>query len=414
MAMPRFGDHLLTVRVNVALLIANARYWSTVAPLLRTQLDHWTLRAEAIPDPTLKEVALTNLREEGFNAQATATLATLAPREHRKPVVQAIVGLQILYDYLDSLIERPLTDPLGEGRQLYKAFLDAIVLGRTTRDDYYPPTHESHDGGYLAELVQVVRDALTQLPSQTAIAEIAARAAERCVEAQIHAHATALHGDAQLERWAIANAAGTGLQWREFLAGAVSSGLSLHALIAAAADSHTTHRQALAIDETYLSVCALTTLLDGLVDYEQDMRSTGQPGYIRYYEDHPTLVEALRSVIHRARRGALRIPNSTYHLMTLVGVVSYYISAPSASSDFARDITGQIHRDLKPLITPTLTIMRTWRIAKRARTEIEPRFLCPDTVLRGLRQLAISAVSIGAGNERNRSAGGTGRRWPKR
>ena len=62
-------------------------------------------------------MALANLREEGFNAQATATLATLAPREHRKSVVEAIVGLQVIYDYLDSLVERPLADPLGEGRR---------------------------------------------------------------------------------------------------------------------------------------------------------------------------------------------------------------------------------------------------------------------------------------------------------
>jgi tetraprenyl-beta-curcumene synthase len=368
-AMPLFGDHLISARMNVALLFANARYWGNVAPLLRPQLAYWTLRAEAIPDPSLKEVALTNLRQEGFNAQTTATLATLAPRKHRKHVVQAIVGLQVLYDYLDSLVERPLPDPLGEGRRLYGAFLDAIVPDRATQDGYYPPTHESHDGGYLRELVEVVRGALRQLPAQAAIAEISAHAAERCAEAQIHAHATALHGDTQLENWAIANAIGTGLQWREFLAGAISSGLALHALIAAAADPHTTSQQAHTIDDTYLSVCALTTLLDGLVDYEQDMRNMGHPGYIRYYEDHDTLIVALRGVIHRARCGARHIPNSAYHLMTLVGVVAYYISAPSASSDFAQDVTGQIHRDLKPLITPTLAIMRIWRSTKQARTE---------------------------------------------
>jgi tetraprenyl-beta-curcumene synthase len=367
-ATPPFGDRLLAARVNVALLLANARYWSTVAPLLRTQLNHWWTRAEAIPDATLRQVALTNLREEGFNAQATATLATLAPREQRKPVVQAIVGLQVLYDYLDSLIERPLTDPLGEGRQLYRAFLDAVILGRTTPDDYYPPTHESHDGGYLRELVGVVRGALMQLPSHAAIAEVLARVAERCAEAQIHAHATALHGDTQLERWSIANAAGTGLQWQEFLAGAVSSGLSLHALIAAAADRHTTHPQALTIDNTYLSVCALTTLLDGLIDYEQDTRNTGQPGYIRYYEDHEELTLGLGRAIDRARTAARATHDRVYHLMTLVGVAAYYISAPTANSDFAQLAIRRVREELKPLITPTLALMRAWRLAKRARS----------------------------------------------
>jgi hypothetical protein len=108
-------------------VLANARYWSTVAPIAHKELDHWTLRAANIPNRNLREVALANLREEGFNAQATATLATLAPREYRRPVVEAVVGLQVLYDYLDSLVEQPLAEPLGDGRRLYKAFVDAIV-----------------------------------------------------------------------------------------------------------------------------------------------------------------------------------------------------------------------------------------------------------------------------------------------
>jgi hypothetical protein len=256
---------------------------------------------------------------------------------------------------------------LSNSRQLYKAFIDAIVLDGEPRGCYYPSTHESDDGGYLEELVWVVRKALTRLPSQTAIAEVSAHAAERCAEAQIHAHATAVLGDAQLEGWATSNALDTGLQWQEFLAGAVSSGLSLHALIAAAGDPRTSREQAIAVDDVYLSVCAVTTLLDGLVDYEQDMRNMGQPGYIRYYENHDALAHGLKSVIHRAAKIARDIPNGTYHLMTLIGVVAYYLSTPTASSEYARDVTEQIHRELKPHITPPLAVMRAWRTAKHAR-----------------------------------------------
>lgn len=366
--MPASGDRPLTARVSLTLLLANARYWRTVAPLVRTQLDHWTRRAEAIPDPTLQEVALVNLREEGFNAQATATLATLAPREHRETVVQAIVGLQVLYDYLDSLIERPLAYPLEEGSQLYGAFVEAIVLDSEPRGDYYPPTHESQDDGYLKDLVASVRSALARLPSQASIAEVAARTARRCAGAQVHAHATLLLGDTQLERWAASNTRDTQLGWREFLAGAVSSGLALHALSAAAADSHTTTEQAFAIDELYLSICAVTTLLDGLIDYEQDMRNMGQPGYIRYYQDQDTLTAALASVLAQAIALARETPNGTHHLMTLIGVVAYYLSAPTAKSEYAREVIEPIHQELEPLITPTLALMRAWRGAKHVRT----------------------------------------------
>lgn len=371
--MPVFGDHPLTARMSLALMLANARYWSTVAPLVHKQLDHWAMRAADIPDRNLREVALANLREEGFNAQATATLATLAPREYRGPVVEAIVGLQVLYDYLDSLVEQPLADPLGDGRRLYKAFVDAIVLDSEPRGDYYPQAQASDDGGYLEEMIGAVRRALRRLPSQAAIAEVSAQAAERCAKAQVRAHATQLLGNAQLELWAKSNARDSGLEWQEFLAGAVSSGLALHALIAVAGDPRTSQARALAIDEVYLSVCALTTLLDGLIDYEQDMRSMGQPGYIRYYEDRDSLAHGLRSVIGRATAAARDVHNEAYHLMTLVGVAAYYVSAPTASSEFARPVIEQVRRELQPLITPTLTVMRVWRSAKRTRALIASR-----------------------------------------
>ncbi len=55
MAMPPFGDRpwLLMAPMSKALVLANTRYWITVAPLVRAQLDHWTRRAEDIPDPAL-------------------------------------------------------------------------------------------------------------------------------------------------------------------------------------------------------------------------------------------------------------------------------------------------------------------------------------------------------------------------
>ncbi len=356
--------------MGLALGLANARYWSTVAPHVHKRLHHQTLRAEEIPDPTLRQVALENLREEGFNAQATATLATLAPREYRQPVVEAIVSLQIIYDYLDSLIERPLADQLSDSRHLYEAFVDAVVLDKTPHGDYYRRSPKSDDGGYLQELVGVVRRALTQLPSQATVAEACTQAVERCAEAQAHAHATTVLGSTQLEQWARNHAHNTRLQWREFLAGAVSSGLSLHALIATAANPLTTEEQARTVDEAYLSICAVTTLLDGLIDYEQDMHNMGHPGYIRYYQNQDALAHGLRSVLQRAAIEARNIPNSTHHLMTLVGVVAYYVSAPTASSEFAQPVIEQIHQELRPLITPTLTVMRTWRQAKQLRRRL--------------------------------------------
>jgi Protein of unknown function (DUF2600) len=365
--MSAFGDHWLTARMSWALVLANIRYWWSIAPLVRTQIKRWERQAEKISDPMLHAVALENLRDEGFNAQASATLATLAPAEHRHSVVEAIVGLQIIYDYLDSLVERTLPSPLSDGRRLYCALVDAVVLDANPVGNYYAHTPGSDDSHYLEDLVGVVRSALARLPGATAVADATRCAAQRCAEAQARAHAVAALGSEQLTQWARANADGTGLQWREFLAGAVSSGFALHALIAAAADPDVSPKDARVTDEVYLPICALTTLLDGVIDYEQDIHSMGHPGYIRYYDDHAALTSGLSATIERAVSSARDAPNGAYHLMTLVGVVAYYCSAPTASHASAQPITEQIRCGLKPLITPALAVMHSWRAAKRAR-----------------------------------------------
>lgn len=363
--MPSTDNRLLTTSTTAALILANLRYWRTVAPVAHAQLKRWTRHAERIPDPALQHAALTNLREEGFNAQATATLATLAPHAHRRATVEAIVALQVTYDYLDSLVERPLDNPLTEGRQLYRALHDAVAPNSTPTGDYYPNTHPSNDAGYLETLVSTVRTALTQLPRHHETANASRLAAQRCAEAQVLAHSNPALSDAQLETWATENAAGTELGWLEFLAGAVSSTLALHALIAAAAEPRTTPTHAHAINDLYLSISALTTLLDSLIDHEQDIQNMGHTGYTRYYPDHDALAHGISSLIHQALARARDVPRRPHHLMTLAGVVAYYASAPTAPLD--EPAIAQARRELGPTVTPPLAIMRMWRAGKRLR-----------------------------------------------
>jgi tetraprenyl-beta-curcumene synthase len=362
-----FGYRPLILRASLALTLANVRFWSAIAPLAIGELRRWESRARAIKDPELQSLALEKLRDERFNAEVAATLATLAPKQYRRTVVEAIIAYEVMYDYLDGLTERPNSNPIGVGHEHYQAFTDAITacLGHT--NDYYGPTD---DDGYLQSLVGVVREALTRLPSIRAILPAAGRAATRCAEAQIRAHAVPALGTAQLEHWASTQAAATSLGWQEFLAGAASSVLAVHALIAAAADPRTTPAEAEEIDATYLSICALSTMLDSLIDHQHDTYN-GQSGYIRFYTNHDHIVRDLSNAARRAIEHAAPLRNGAHHAMTLVGVAAYYISAPTANSDFARPVTRQVHQELKPLITPTLAVMRTWRSAKRARTAIQ-------------------------------------------
>lgn len=388
-----FSDRGLVARAGGALALANIRFWPTVAPHVRTQLKRWEQLASNIKDPGLRALALDKLREERFNSEVAATLATLAPTAYRKTVIEAIVAYEVLYDYLDGLTERPTNDPLADGHELYRAFTDAIALAKPTSP--YRISDDRSDGGYIATLVSAVHEAIIQLPAAEAISETAQRAALRCAEAQVRAHAVKQLGTEQVERWARAEATGTELGWRQFLAGSASSVLSVHALIAAAADKRTTAAEASEIDTVYLSICSLSTMLDSLIDYERD-HEAHQPGYLRYYDNHGVLADDLAGSAHRAVTHAAHLYNGAHHIMTLVGVAAYYLSAPTADTDHTRPVSNRICRELQPLMTPTLTVMRLWRAAKHAHAKIRPASASNRFPASSLPVATTSGASVGA------------------
>jgi tetraprenyl-beta-curcumene synthase len=353
-----------TAGAGLALVLANVRYWTTVAPIVRAQLTRWEQAAQAIPDPALRALALGKLRDERFNAQVAATLATLAPRSRRSDVVEAIVALQILYDYLDVVSEQSMADPVRDGLGLFAALIDAVsVPADDTRKSFELPPQD--DGGYLERLSRTVCLAFARLPGAATVAEVARGAAERCGEAQILHHGASRSGIAELRDWATPRAAGTALGWQELLAGSTASVLAMDALIAAAADPGISHADAEAIDALYLSIGALS-MLDSLVDREEDI-ATGQLSYVELYDNPEAMANGLAKVARDGVRSARGLGNGAHHIVILVGIVAYYASAPSACSDFARPLIAPVRRELAPLITPTLTLMRAWRLAKRMR-----------------------------------------------
>jgi tetraprenyl-beta-curcumene synthase len=311
-------------------------------------------------------LALAKLRNERFNAEVVAMVATIAPSRHRERTVEAIVALEIMFDYLDGLTEQPTADPIRDGLHLSKAFTDAVTISTKPTGDYYAYYPGPGDAGYLADLAITVRDVLLSLPAVDAVAEIIHMSAARCVEAQVRVHAMPRLGIAQLENWATREGNATELQWREFLFGAMGSVVVAHALIAAAADEHTTREQASELDSTYLSLCVLTTGLDHLVDYERDKLS-GEHSYLDLYENHTVFTQQITMAAGRVLERARTMPNGPHHAMILAGVVAYYTSQPSATGEFARPVTEQVWDQLRPLITPTLATLRAWRLAKRMR-----------------------------------------------
>jgi tetraprenyl-beta-curcumene synthase len=349
-----------------ALLSANARYWTTVLPDVRRELRRWDRRARAIPDPVLRAHALHKLRAERFNTEVAATLATIAPRTHRGVAVAAIVAVEVMYDYLDELTEQPVADPLANGRQLHRAFALAL-LPAVAAHDLYRHHPQQDDGGYLGALVACSRAAVWALPSAAAVVPAALAVAARCGEAQTRTHAVSQVGVGQLRSWARAEEGGDSLHWWEFAAGATASVLALHALIAAAAEPLTTPDDADRIARAYLTTCALTTLLDSLVDREPDA-AAGSHAYLAYYGgDERRIAERLGRLARRAAAEVRGLPRAPHHLMTVAGAAAFYLSAPAAAGAEARRVTRPVVAELQPLITPTLALFELWRRAKLLR-----------------------------------------------
>jgi hypothetical protein len=362
----------LAMRASVTLAVARVRFELTLARCVRLELARWEAEAQRIGDPAVRALALSKLREEGFNAKAAAMLATLAPRRHRSTVARAIVALEVLYDYLDGCSETvreadkhdgSLANPIEAGRELFAPLLAAVLPPPNCAQ---PPGANGADRRYVGGLTATISRQLEALPAADRIRGQLESALSRGAEAQIHAHAASRLGDGQLEGWARSQAVGSGLEWRCYLAGAAASVLSVHAMLTAAADPRLTTSEAIAIDRAYLPICALATLLDGVVDHDRDQAS-GERHYIRLYETPVALAASLTHLTRDAVLHTSTVARGRGNVMTLSGVVAYYATAPGAEGEFARPIIGGLRAQLGGLLTPALALMRRWRGSQQLR-----------------------------------------------
>src|SRR5690242_7674379 len=176
-------------------------YEREIVPFVRGELNRWRGRAANIPDPRLRAGAVSALQANGRNVEATAVFATLAPRARRAEVLRAIAPLQIAIDYLDSIGEEQVSDPLADGLALHAAICDAVSPA-TRPGDYYVHHPQRDDGGFLDALVVACQDAVAQLPASEPVVPLLRRTANRCGEGQSYTHAAAQAGADELEAWA--------------------------------------------------------------------------------------------------------------------------------------------------------------------------------------------------------------------
>lgn len=353
-----------------------SRYWLGVLGLVRREVRGWEERAGAIPDPTLRAHALGKLYSERPNTEAAATFACLVGRRHRATAARLMVAFEVMYDYLDGVTEEPVNDPLANGRRLHGALTAAIGPSAPASRDYYRhhPAHD--DGGYLDRLIATCQTNLQRLPAAPVVRPLALRAAERCGEAQTRTHAVASLGRSQLARWAARHAC-EGFAWWECAAGATAS-LAVHALFAAAGGTSTTQADAERIDAAYQpAICALATLLDSLIDHDDDVPGSDHR-YVAYYATNSVAANRIASIAHEAATRARALPQGSSHRIIVVGIACFYLSAPGAAGAFARPAADQILETLGPIASPIIAVWRYLRRrARHASAIVDPRQMNP-------------------------------------
>jgi tetraprenyl-beta-curcumene synthase len=347
-----------------AFVKAATRYWLSVFPRICREIRHWRERAEAIPDPALRELALEAQRIKRGNIEGSGAFAAFAPGSRRNLVVRAQVAFQSAYDYADTLSEQSSEDPVGNARQLHQALLAAIDPD-VEQPDYYARSSQRNDAGYLEEIVDACRDALKALPSHASIAKPSQRLAARIVAYQSLNLSEPQGGHRYLRRWATRETpSGTGLNWWETAASAGSS-LGVFALIAAAAQPALLPAEAIAIEDAYWPwVGALHSLLDSLIDEPEDA-AVSQRSLLDYYGSPREAAARLQMLAREAMRSVRSLPNADQHVLILAGMASFYLTAPQASSPTARLVSRRVLDTLGPIIRPSMAVVGARRTAGR-------------------------------------------------
>jgi tetraprenyl-beta-curcumene synthase len=341
---------------NTAFLRAAICYWGRVFPFACREIRTWERYARTIPDPRLKAVALRALRDERGNLEGATAFATFVGRSYRRTVARAAIAFQAAYDYVDAVSEQTESRWDGNTRQLHMALMIA-VNPELPHLDYYALGMPGNDGGYLAGLVDRCRESLALLPSHTQVAESIGRATSRIIDYQDFNHRSD-------DSWAFASWAEretpseTDLRWWETGAAAGSS-LAVFALMAAAAEPGLVKEYVTGLVNAYFPwIGALHTLLDSLVD-EQEDEMTHQHCLIRLYSSREEAAGRIQILVARARRQALALVDGECHMMILAAMVSFYLSLPQATG-LSAQLSGQ--RALATLgdyARPPMLVLRT-------------------------------------------------------
>ena len=241
-------------------------------------------------------------------------------------------------------------------------------------DTYREESAQRGDGEYLAGLVEACRGGLGGLPSYSSARGALGRRARMAAESQAMNHSLLLGAEEEeIAGWAHAAARassleGEELRWWEVVAAAASTP-ALGALAALAARRGSTESDFLAMERVYFPwVNALNTLLDSLVDLDED---PALQRHIERYGSPGGAAERLAAIATRARAGVSELADAQRHELILAAMGGYYLADPAAWLGERREIAAAVLDSLGPFARSTLFVHKLRR--RSPGTALHPR-----------------------------------------
>lgn len=329
------------------------------------EIRAWRARAELIPSDPIREDALGVLRDKRTHAHGAALFWTIPNR--RNPVLlRLLVAYELIWDYLDNVNERAAAAGVANGRQLHLAISEAIDPGGPV-SDYFGQHPLRDDGGYLHALVHACRASCLALPSYPRVAELALREANRAQVLALNHDPDPHRRDGTLKQWAAVEHADAPGAWWE-LSGAASAPLTIHALLALAAEPDCPRA---VIDRVYAAYCpclsATTTMLDSYVDQFEDIEN-GDHSYVSHYRDEHAMLQGISKLVRAAVREARSLPHGHRHAVIAAAMIAMYLSKDTARSPQLRAGTAAFIGAGGSLTQLLLPILQLWRIAYAQRS----------------------------------------------
>jgi tetraprenyl-beta-curcumene synthase len=330
-------------------------------PAVAREVRVWRIRAQAIPDATIRADAVSALVNKRTHTDGAA-LFWILPRARSLPLLRLLAAFEIMCDFLDCVSERGAHRGQENGKQLHLALVDALVPGAPSTD-YYLLHPWRQDGGYLRALVEICRESCRLLPGYEYVRELVLQEARRAQVLAINHDLEPARRDADLREWAEREGAGAyDVAWFEFT-GAASAPLTIHALLALSVEPAPCALEIARVHGAYLPwISAATTMLDSYVDQIEDA-ANGDHSYVSHYCSRKDATRRICRLLCHSLVEVGGCHRAEQHILIVACMAAMYLSKDSAYSDTLRADTAVLVRAGGSLTRMLLPVLRLWRIA---------------------------------------------------